>query len=103
MDGGDRVRRFPWPGALEPWQGGGFSRKPRPPGNEHDSFQKGPASGENFHSPRAIAFSLVGMHAYLDKFSGDSDVRRIREILASGFSISLKTMRPTGGPGLKTP
>jgi hypothetical protein len=29
-----------------------------------------------FHSPRAIAFSLVGMHAYLEKFSGDSDVRR---------------------------
>ena len=37
---------------------------------------------EDFGSPRAIAFSLVGMHAYLEKFSGDSDVRRIREILA---------------------
>ncbi len=37
---------------------------------------------ENFHSPRAIAFCLVGMHAYLDKFSGDSEVRRIRKVLA---------------------
>lgn len=37
---------------------------------------------ENFRSPRAIAFCLVGIHAYLDKFSGDSDVRRIGEGLA---------------------
>jgi glycosyltransferase involved in cell wall biosynthesis len=37
---------------------------------------------EHFISPRAIAFTLVGIHAYLYKFSGDSEVRRIREILA---------------------
>jgi len=37
---------------------------------------------EHFNSPRATAFALVGMHAYLQKFSGDSEVRRIREILA---------------------
>ena len=37
---------------------------------------------EDFHSPRAIAFSLVGIHAYLHKFSGDSDVRRIQRTLA---------------------
>ncbi|MFC1858230.1 glycosyltransferase family 4 protein [Thermodesulfobacteriota bacterium] len=45
-------------------------------------FKKALRAGENFHSPRAIAFCLVGMNAYLDKFSGDSDVRRIREVLA---------------------
>ena len=45
-------------------------------------FNKALRAAENFHSPRAIAFSLVGMHAYLDKFSGDSDVRRVRRILA---------------------
>jgi hypothetical protein len=45
-------------------------------------FNKALRAVEKFHSPRAIAFSLVGMHAYLDKFSGDSDVRRIREVLA---------------------
>ncbi|NOY88131.1 MAG: glycosyltransferase [FCB group bacterium] len=38
---------------------------------------------EHFNSPRAIAFALVGIHAYLYKFSGDSEVRRIREILAN--------------------
>jgi len=37
---------------------------------------------EHFDSPRAIAFALVGIHAYLHKFSGDSEVRRVREILA---------------------
>ena len=46
-------------------------------------FKKALIAVENFHSPRAVAFCLVGMNAYLDKFSGDSDVRRIREILAS--------------------
>ncbi len=45
-------------------------------------FKKALRVAENFHSPRAVAFSLVGIHAYLDKFSGDSDVCRIREILA---------------------
>ncbi|MDP3029502.1 MAG: glycosyltransferase family 4 protein [Deltaproteobacteria bacterium] len=38
---------------------------------------------EHFFSPRAIAFALVGIHAYLHKFSGDSEVRRVREILAN--------------------
>jgi hypothetical protein len=43
-------------------------------------FKKALRAAEDFHSPRAIAFSLVGMHAYLGKFSGDSDVRRIRGV-----------------------
>ncbi len=33
-------------------------------------------------SPRAIAFTLVGIHEYLRRFSGDRDVKRVREILA---------------------
>jgi len=45
-------------------------------------FKKALRAVEGFHSPRTIAFSLVGMHAYLHKFSGDSDVRRIQEVLA---------------------
>ena len=65
-------------------------------------FNKALRAVENFHSPRAIAFCLVGIHAYLHKFSGDSDVRRVREFLPTGFSISLKTMQQTIGPGLKT-
>jgi glycosyltransferase involved in cell wall biosynthesis len=45
-------------------------------------FKKALRVVEDFHSPRAIAFSLVGIHGYLHKFSGDSNVRRIREVLA---------------------
>jgi glycosyltransferase involved in cell wall biosynthesis len=37
---------------------------------------------ETFSSPRAIAFSLIGIHAYLEAVSGDSEARRAREILA---------------------
>jgi len=36
----------------------------------------------NFESPRAWAFGLVGLHGYLRRFSGDTEVRRIREELA---------------------
>ncbi|MEE4358740.1 MAG: glycosyltransferase family 4 protein [Desulfococcaceae bacterium] len=45
-------------------------------------FKKALRPAEHFLSPRAAAFSLLGIHAYLDKYSGDSDVRRIREVLA---------------------
>ncbi len=34
-------------------------------------------------SPRAWAFGLVGIHAYLRRFSGDSEARRVRETLAN--------------------
>jgi glycosyltransferase involved in cell wall biosynthesis len=37
---------------------------------------------EKFSSPRAWAFTLVGIHAYLQYFSGDTEARRIRELLA---------------------
>jgi len=37
---------------------------------------------EKLVAARAIAFSIVGIHAYLTKFSGDSEVRRVRDILA---------------------
>jgi len=46
-------------------------------------FKKALANVENFYSPRAIAFCLVGIHAYLYRFSGDSDVRKIRKVLAN--------------------
>jgi glycosyltransferase involved in cell wall biosynthesis len=45
-------------------------------------FKKALRDVENLHSPRTTAFCLVGMNAYLRKFSGDSDVRRIRGVLA---------------------
>jgi len=46
-------------------------------------FQKGLKVTEKLTHPRALAFTLVGIHAYLARFSGDSEVRRIREKLAN--------------------
>jgi hypothetical protein len=48
-------------------------------------FRRALKAVEEFTSPRAIAFALVGIHAYLEKFSGDSEVRRIRKILAENL------------------
>ena len=64
-------------------------------------FKKALRAVENFHSPRAIAFCLVGMHAYLHKFSGDSDVRRIREILADRLFNQFKNNGTDDWPWLE--
>ena len=64
-------------------------------------FNKALRSVEGFHSPRAIAFSLVGIHAYLDIFSGDSDVRRIREVLADKLFDQFKNNATDGWPWLE--
>lgn len=45
-------------------------------------FHRGLRNLERLIHPRALAFALVGIHAYLTRFSGDSEVRRIREIVA---------------------
>jgi len=38
---------------------------------------------EQFSSSRAWAFSLVGIHAYLSRYGGDTQARRIRESMAN--------------------
>ena len=40
------------------------------------------AGVETMHSPRAWAFTLVGIHSYLQRFSGDALARRARLVLA---------------------
>lgn len=45
-------------------------------------FEKALPALANFDSPRAWAFALIGIHGYLSRFGGDSEVRRIREKLA---------------------
>jgi glycosyltransferase involved in cell wall biosynthesis len=44
----------------------------------HEAFER----LDGFTSPRAWAFALVGLHAYLIRFSGDTTARRIRQTLA---------------------
>jgi len=56
---------------------------------------------EHFNSPRAIAFALVGIHAYLYKFSGDSEVRRVREILADRLFNEFKNNATKSWPWLE--
>jgi len=64
-------------------------------------FKKALRAAENFRSPRAIAFCLVGIHAYLHKFSGDSDVRRIREVLADRLFDQFKNNAADDWPWLE--
>ncbi|MDY6857094.1 MAG: hypothetical protein SWO11_20800 [Thermodesulfobacteriota bacterium] len=47
-----------------------------------DIFEKSVPTLLDLQSPRAWAFGLLGIHAYLRKYSGDSEVRRIRERLS---------------------
>ena len=64
-------------------------------------FNKALQAAENFYSPRAIAYCLVGIDAYLGKFSGDSDVRRIREILAYRLFNQFKHYETSDWPWLE--
>ncbi|MFQ5432254.1 MAG: glycosyltransferase [Nitrospinota bacterium] len=58
-------------------------------------FKRALAALDGFQSPRAWAFSLVGIHAYLAHFSGDSETRRIRELLALKlFDLYTKNASP---------
>jgi len=45
-------------------------------------FARALPAAERFVSPRAWAFTVLGIHAYLRRFGGDSEVRRYRKILS---------------------
>jgi glycosyltransferase involved in cell wall biosynthesis len=47
-----------------------------------DLFQRALDTVEHFTSPRAVAFVIIGTHAYLSRYSSDSRVIRVRKILA---------------------
>ena len=64
-------------------------------------FNKAITAVERFESPRAIAFALVGIHAYLNKFSGDSEVRRFREIIANRLFDQFKSNATESWPWLE--
>jgi glycosyltransferase involved in cell wall biosynthesis len=53
-------------------------------------FHRGLPATEGFRSPRAIAFALLGIHAYLRRYSGDRDARGTREVLAGRLFSQLK-------------
>ena len=41
-------------------------------------FVNGVGCVQDFNSPRAWSFALVGIHHYLNVYSGDADIRKIR-------------------------
>jgi glycosyltransferase involved in cell wall biosynthesis len=64
-------------------------------------FNKAITAVELFKSPRAIAFALVGIHAYLHKFAGDSEVRRVRGIIADRLFDQFKNNATESWPWLE--
>jgi hypothetical protein len=47
-----------------------------------DLFLRALDTVEHFTSPRAIAFVIIGVHAYLSRYSSDNRAKRMRKILA---------------------
>ena len=47
-----------------------------------DLFHRALDATEQFTRPRAIAFAIIGIHAYLSRFGGDSRARRMRKTLS---------------------
>ena len=64
-------------------------------------FKKALRAAENFFAPRAVAFCLIGLDAYLSKFSGDSDARRIRDILAERLLVQFENHGTNDWPWLE--
>ncbi len=48
-----------------------------------DLFHRALGTTEHFTHPRAIAFVIIGIHAYLSRYSGDSRARKMRKILSN--------------------
>jgi len=59
-----------------------FSTVPGCVGVSTTLFHRGLNAADRISHPRSLAYTLVGIHAYLTRFSGDSEVRRFRELLA---------------------
>ncbi|MCX8044484.1 MAG: glycosyltransferase family 4 protein [Desulfobacterota bacterium] len=57
---------------------------------------------EEFSSPRALSFSLIGIHAYLSRFPGDTEAKRIRTNLAYRLFDALVAQRTPSWPWLET-
>jgi glycosyltransferase involved in cell wall biosynthesis len=61
-------------------------------------FQDALAPVEHFESPRTIAFVLIGINNYLARFSGDTQSRRIRKMLADKLFDMFKRHRASDWP-----
>lgn len=57
-------------------------------------FNDGLPAVEEFTSPRAWAFTLVGLHAYLEAYQGDAAARRTRRRLAVKLCMAFRQCDP---------
>ena len=64
-------------------------------------FHRALPACEQIDSPRAIAFCLVGIHAYLRRYSGDSEVRQMRESLAEKLFVRFEKNAQDDWPWLE--
>lgn len=64
-------------------------------------FERALSAMVHFRSPRAWAFGLVGIHAYLRRFGGDSEVRRGRETLARNLFELFQMNTSDGWPWIE--
>ena len=56
---------------------------------------------EVFISPRAIAFGMIGIYAYLKRFGGDSEARRLLKLLAGRLYNQYKSNATNDWPWLE--
>lgn len=56
---------------------------------------------EEMQSPRALASAIIGFHSYLAAFSGDSTVRRMRDLLAGRLMEQFKAVKSEDWPWLE--
>ena len=55
-----------------------------------DLFHRALGATEHFTHPRTIAFAIIGIHAYLSRYSGDSRAKRMCKILADRLMQQFK-------------
>jgi len=61
-------------------------------------FKESLPAVEDFSSPRSWAFSIVGIHGYLRRFGGDTEIRRFRERLTDKLAAHFTESMEDGWP-----
>ncbi len=63
-----------------------------------DLFQRALDATEHFTHPRSMAFAIIGIHAYLSRYSGDSRAKRMRKILSDRLMQKFRDFASDGWP-----
>lgn len=63
-----------------------------------DLFQRALVATEHFKHPRSIATTIIGIHAYLSHYNGDSQARRMCKILSQKLMAQFKAFATEDWP-----